>query len=155
MKLLKILSIALLLGLSSSVIAHGDKKPTEQNLFVGTDSAVGKVVEQLHQALSNGDTDTIKSILSDDVLIFEGSGAERSLAEYASHHMKSDIKFLSHMKVKLIERNIMVDGDIAISSSRSKVTGQYKDTKIDKVSIETLVLKKIGGAWKVVRIHWS
>ncbi|AOE49854.1 YybH family protein [Kangiella sediminilitoris] len=155
MLLKKIFTAILLMAFSFSAFSHGDKKEEQSPLMVNTDTEVGKVVAQFHAALQNSDVETIKTILAEDVLIFEGSGAERSLEEYASHHMKSDMKFLASIDSKLIERNIMINGDIAISSSRSKLTGSFKGKELNKVSIETLVLKKVRSAWKVIRVHWS
>lgn len=154
MKLNKYLLLVALF-VSSSVMAHGNKKPEDTNLMVNVDTEVGKTVAQLHTALISSDESTIKNIMAKDVLIFEGAGAERSLEEYASHHMKSDMKFLRSMDIELLERNIMVEGDIAISSSRSKIKGTYKGKEFEKISIETLVLSKREDGWKIVRVHWS
>ena len=155
-KTIKIMTIGLLFITSLSVFSHGDEKHEKNNpLFTGNDTEVAIVVSQLHEALLAGEQEVIKDILDDQVLIFEGSGAERSYSEYASHHMMSDMAFLSKMNIELIERQIMIRGDIAIASSRSKINGQYKDMNIDKISIETLVLEKKNNQWKVVRVHWS
>jgi len=155
MKLSKILLFIVITGISTSSFAHGKKEDKSNQMMVNTDTEVGEVVAELHTALRSSDEATIRSILADNVLIFEGSGAERSLEEYASHHMKSDMKFLKHMATELLERNIMIHGDVAISSSRSKMTGKYKNKDFNKVTVETLVLKKNSDGWKVIRVHWS
>lgn len=155
MKLSKILLFIVITGVATSSFAHGKKEDKSNQVMVNTDTKVGEVVAELHTALRSSDEATIRSILADDVLIFEGSGAERSLEEYASHHMKSDMKFLKNMDTELLERNIMIHGDIAVSSSRSKMTGKYKNKDFNKVTVETLILKKSNDGWKVIRVHWS
>ena len=155
MKLSKILLFIVITGISTSSFAHGKKEDKSNQMMVNTETEVGEIVAELHTALRSSDEATIRSILADDVLIFEGSGAERSLEEYASHHMKSDMKFLKNMATELLERNIMIHGDIAVSSSRSKMTGKYKNKDFNKVTVETLILKKAKGGWKIIRIHWS
>lgn len=86
--------LLIFLFVSGAVLAHGDKDKKEAPQMVNVETNVGEVVAKLHSALQSGDESTIKSIMHEKVLIFEGAGAERSLEEYASHHMKSDIKFL-------------------------------------------------------------
>ena len=147
--------LLIFLFVSGAVLAHGDKEEKEDSKMVNVETDIGEAVAKLHSALQSGDESTIKSIMHETVLIFEGSGAERSLEEYASHHMKSDIKFLKSMAVKLLERNILIEGNVAVSSSRSKIKGTYKGKSFEKITVETLTLKKIDGIWKVIRVHWS
>ena len=33
--------------------------------------------------------------------------------------------------------------------------GTYKGNGVDQVTTETMVLRRVGGAWKIVHIHWS
>jgi hypothetical protein len=35
------------------------------------------------------------------------------------------------------------------------MTGTYKEKPIDRVTAETMVLRRIGKQWKIVHIHWS
>ncbi len=142
------------LGLSS-ITAHEKKSHQEQTLFRGQNSEVGKVVTQFHKALQAGDKEQILKLLDESVLVYEGGGVERSLKEYASHHLGADIEFLSKMKVDLIELQVDIFGETATSSSRSKIQGEYKDKKVNLESMETLVLRKIKGSWKITKIHWS
>jgi ketosteroid isomerase-like protein len=50
---------------------------------------------------------------------------------------------------------IFDSGDSATVVTRSHVHGMYKEQDIDLISTETLVMKKVGGQWKIVHIHWS
>jgi ketosteroid isomerase-like protein len=132
---------------------HHSVQKTE--MFIGVDSPAGKVVMQFHLALRTGDKITARKLLADDVLIFEGGEVERSADEYAHHHMLSDMKYLAAMKSESLEQNVKVVGNIAISMSRSKTTGTNKKKERNYESMETMVLEKQQGKWKIVRIHWS
>jgi ketosteroid isomerase-like protein len=134
-------------------VEHTVKK--EHSLFIGIKSPAGKVVSQFHHALKVGDKVVARRLLADDVLIFEGGGVERSADEYAHHHMLSDMKYLAAIKSKLIEHNVKTIGNSAISMSRSKSTGTYKGKTINYIGMETMVLEKQQGEWKIIRIHWS
>lgn len=108
-----------------------------------------------HAAINNGDRQTVMAALSPDVLIFESGGAERSRAEYASHHMKSDMAFLAQMGHEGISQAASEQGDTAWIVTESRIYGRYKEKDIDIVSTETAVLKRGADGWKIVHLHWS
>ncbi len=112
-------------------------------------------LNSFHAALNSGDKQTVIAALSPDVLIFESGGAERSRAEYASHHMKSDMAFLAQMEHDEISQNASEQGDTAWIVTESRIYGRYKDKDIDIVSTETAVLKRGADGWKIVHLHWS
>ena len=106
-------------------------------------------------AINSGDRQTLMAGLSPDVLIFESGGAERSRAEYASHHMKSDMAFHAQMGHDGISQNASEQGDTAWIVTESRIYGRYKEKDIDIVSTETAVLKRGADGWKIVHLHWS
>lgn len=138
-------------------IAQDDKHRTvdKHEMFVGADTPAGKVVTQFHRVLKKGDKTTARKLLADNVLIFEGGGVERSADEYAHHHMLSDMKYIAAMNSESLEHNVKIMGNTAVSMSRSKNTGTYKEKERNYESMETIVLEKQDGEWKIIRIHWS
>jgi ketosteroid isomerase-like protein len=112
------------------------------------------VVSAFHQALESGDKAKARSLLADDVLIFEG-GVERSADQYANHHMLADMKYLAAIETKALEHQVNISGNMALSISRSNATGNYKDKNVDYEGLETMVLQLIDGEWKITHIHWS
>jgi ketosteroid isomerase-like protein len=132
---------------------HHSGQKTE--MFTGVDSPAGKVVMQFHLALRTSDKITARKLLADNVLIFEGGGVDRSADEYAHHHMLSDMKYLAAMKSEPLEHNVKIMGNSAVSMSRSKTMGTYKGKELKYEGMETMVLEKQKGEWKIVRIHWS
>jgi ketosteroid isomerase-like protein len=152
-KILKV--VVLILVFSSNACAHGKNQHKNNRLFKDSKSAPGKVVQEFHSALRNKDKNLVLKHLDDSVLIYEGGGVERSSQEYESHHLMSDIAFMSKMKVNLIEHQVEIYGDVAISSSRSTIEGKYKGKNIKKTNMETILLKKNKNKWKIIKIHWS
>lgn len=134
--------------------AHGDKNK-DKGLFKGIDTPAAKVVLAFHQALETGNQKQARAQLADDVTIFEGGRVERSADEYAHHHMLSDMKYLAAMKSETLEHQVTVLGNTAISASRSHTTGSYKGKERDYEGMETMVLEKQNGEWKIKHIHWS
>ncbi|ASP49276.1 YybH family protein [Cognaticolwellia beringensis] len=160
MKIIKsILVMTLLLNISMSFNLHAHKndkneaKIETKNPVIETEA--GKAITQFHQALKAGDKVTARALLADDVLIFEGGGVEKSADEYAQHHMLSDMKYLAEINTEVLDYQIKVFGDIAYAMSSSKSTGKYRGKDINSEGMETMVLQKIDGKWKIVHIHWS
>jgi ketosteroid isomerase-like protein len=139
------------------VSAHGNEKhQPAQAGFIGLDSPAAKVVKQFHQSLKAADEAGIRQALARDVLIYEGGSVERSLEDYAGHHMKADMAYLRELTLTLKEHQVRIMGDTAISTSVTHAAGEYKGKKIDAVSMETLILaRQTDGSWKIVHIHWS
>ncbi|MGH1468238.1 MAG: YybH family protein [Bdellovibrionales bacterium] len=148
-------AIILILTFSNIALAHQKATPKEVSFFNGDKSLPGKVVKKFHIALKNKNKKKALKQLDESVLIYEGGGVERSAQEYASHHLMSDMAFMSKMKVNLVEHQVEVFDDIAVSSSRSEIEGEYNEKKIKKTTMETIVLKKRKNKWKIIRIHWS
>ena len=114
-----------------------------------------KVAESMSSAIGSGNIDELKRLLDQNVVIFESGNVESSLAEYQSHHMKSDIAFMAAMNVELLSREVIDAEDSATVISRSRISGQYKGKEIKLVNTETLVIQKRNREWKVVHVHWS
>lgn len=111
--------------------------------------------EALYAAIATGDSEKVSRILAPDVLVFESGGIEGSLAEYASHHMPADMEFLAGMQREVLERQVSADDKMAVVSTRSRLSGRFRDQDIDLFSTETLVMKATEDGWRVEHIHWS
>ena len=153
MKTINIL-LVLLMTFSFAANAHGDKNK-DKGLFKGIDTPAAKVVLAFHQALETGNQKQARAQLADDVTIFEGGRVERSADEYAHHHMLSDMKYLAAMKSDTLEHQVTILGNTAISASLSQTTGTHKGVERDYQGMETMVLEKQNGEWKIKHIHWS
>lgn len=149
MKTINIL-LVLLMTFSFAANAHGDKNK-DKGLFKGIDTPAAKVVLAFHQALETGNQKQARAQLADDVTIFEGGRVERSADEYAHHHMLSDMKYLAAMKSDTLEHQVTILGNTAISASRSQTTGTHKGVERDYQGMETIVLEKQNGEWKIKR----
>ncbi|MFT6633718.1 MAG: ketosteroid isomerase-like protein [Bacteriovoracaceae bacterium] len=149
------LTYVLALCFSNSVYAHESTGDVNKILFQGIESIPAKVVVDFHNALKSSKKDEVFKLLEESVLIYEGGGVERSAKEYSSHHLLADMAFMSKMEVELIEHQVTIYSNIAISSSRSIIRGKYKGKVIEKTNMETIVLRKINGKWKIINIHWS
>ena len=113
------------------------------------------VVDAFHSALAKGDTGAAAALLADDALIFEEGGAERSKAEYAAHHLPADAAFSQAVRSTTVRRSSdFVDG-LAWVASEGRMKGAWKGKAVDRVTIETMVLRKTDEGWRIVHVHWS
>lgn len=145
-------TIFFLFGLPSLALAHGE---TESSFTRGLNTDAARTVIAFNDALKAGDSKKARSLLDDKVLIYEGGGVERSAEEYVNHHMLADIKYLAAVDSKTLEHQVHINGDTALSTSRSKKIGTYKGKDVDYEGMETMVLRKINNTWKIIHIHWS
>lgn len=113
------------------------------------------VVDSFHAALKAGDTAAALALLAPDVMIFEEGGAERSRDEYASHHLGSDAAFAAASEATLSRRWGQADGDVAWVVSEGRTTGQFNGRAVDRLTTETMVLKRHADGWRIHHIHWS
>ena len=112
-------------------------------------------VDAFHSALRRGETQVAAALLANDILIFEGGGVERSRAEYESHHLGADAAFSKAVPSVLTRRSGEAHGAMAWIASEGRTTGTYKAKPIDRLTAETMVLRRVGRGWKIVQIHWS
>lgn len=113
------------------------------------------VVKSFHQALESGDKAAALGFLSDHVKIFEQGHVEKSREEYAAHHLDSDIEFSKAVKSVRSGTEVSIEGGLAYIVSQSETQGTFQGKPINSAGLETMVLRKIDGAWKIVHIHWS
>ncbi|MDI1327743.1 MAG: nuclear transport factor 2 family protein [Brevundimonas sp.] len=112
-------------------------------------------VDAFHAALKAGDTAAALALLAPDVMIFEEGGAERSREEYASHHLGSDAAFAAASEATVARRSGWADGDVAWIVSEGRTTGQFNGRAVDRLTTETMVLKRHADGWRIHHIHWS
>ena len=147
---------ALLIVGALPVVAQGPaaKDAATATLAPSARSAAA-TVDAFHSALRRGDTQAAAALLANDVLIFEGGGVERSRAEYDSHHLGADAEFSKAVPSVLTRRSGEAHGAIAWIASEGRTTGTFKGKPVDRLTAETMVLRRVGRGWKIVQIHWS
>lgn len=113
------------------------------------------LADALHAAITAGDAQVLGEMLDSKVLIFESGGVESSLEEYASHHMHSDMEFMAGMSREVLDREVYETDTMAVVSTRSRLSGKFRDREIDLFNTETLLMMSTAEGWKIHHIHWS
>lgn len=118
-------------------------------------SAPVLVVDAFHAAMGRGDAAEVADFLLDDAVIFEQGGAESSKAEYVEAHLPGDIAYSQGMTDTVTSRRSTVQGSLAWVLTQGRTTGTYEGKKVDRLTTETMVLKKTREGWRIAHIHWS
>lgn len=134
---------------------HHDAETASINVPPALNGSPAAVADQFGQTLRAEDAARLKALFAPDAIIAEGGGAERSFAEYASHHMKSDMAYTASITTQTIKRDVLESADMATVITQSEMVGNYKDRSVHNAMMETMTLRREGKDWKIVHIHWS
>ena len=118
-------------------------------------SAPVLVVDAFHAAMGRADAAGVADLLLDDAVIFEQGGAESSKAEYVEAHLPGDIAYSQGMTDTVASRGSTVQGNLAWVLTQGRTTGTYEGKTVDRLTTETMVLKKTREGWRIAHIHWS
>lgn len=143
-------------AIASPVLAHDPPAAAAHSVKLPAAArTAATTVDAFHAALHRGDTRSAAALLSDDAVIFESGGVERSKAEYSAHHLGADAEFSQAIESKITSRTGNSAGTMAWIASEGRTTGTYKGKALDIATTETMVLRRTGRAWKIIHIHWS
>ena len=132
--------------------AEGPVQATDLDAAVREPAAI---VDSFHAALKRGNVQAALSHLHDDAIVYETGGAERGKAEYAAHHAASDAAFAKSVQSQVVRRAGRAVGDTAWILTEGRTKGTFKQRPIDTKTVETMILQRTEGAWRIVHIHWS
>lgn len=155
----QVVLVAAALLLADRAVAHPEEKHGESvaevNAIAPSARPAAAAVDAFHAALRRGDTKVAQSYLAENALIYEAGGVERGRQEYASHHLGADAAFAQAVPRTVTRRAGEAVGAVAWIATEGRTTGTYKDKAIDRITTETMVLRRVGGVWKIAHVHWS
>ena len=130
-------------------------------LFLSTASAqVGRVpaetVDAFHAALKKKDTAAALSLLDRGLVVYEFGLVDATVEAYGLRHLPFDMDVAVATQWKLETRHVGGSGDERWVLSTYRVTGKQSDgTPIDQTTLETAILRRAGGVFRIVHLHWS
>jgi ketosteroid isomerase-like protein len=113
------------------------------------------VVDAFHAALGSGNAGAVLLLLTEDVMILEEGGAERSREEYAGHHLPADMAYAAATGTEVTRRRAWVESDIAWVLSEGRTSGQFNGRAVNRLTAETMILQRHADGWRIRHIHWS
>lgn len=152
---ISLLAAVVLVAASAAQAHEPAKTPALSGQVSPSARAARQAVDGFHAALAAGEMQQALDYLAPDVLIVEEGGAERSRAEYASHHLAADAAFTRAVPSAMLSSTGDAIGDLAYVVTESRMTGTYNGKPVDRLSAESMVLRNGPAGWKIVHIHWS
>ena len=119
------------------------------------DHPAARLVEEWQSALKGGRRQAVLSLMTADVTIYESGDAENSRDEYAEHHLDADMSFARSTTTTVEDRRVVDMGETALVLSRTATAGSFEGKPVSSKGVETMVLRKVDGAWRIAHIHWS
>ncbi len=156
LRLLQLGIAAAMVAFATPTAAHGPASaPAKAAALSPATRSAAATVDSFHAALRRGDTRAAAALLADNALIFEEGGAERSKAQYAAEHLPADAEFSKAVGSALTRRAGSSNGNLAWIASEGRTTGTFRGKALDRITTETVLLRRSGQRWKIVHIHWS
>jgi ketosteroid isomerase-like protein len=114
-----------------------------------------ETVDAFHEALRGADAAMALSLLGPDATVFELGRADASRRDYAAVHLSNDMTLAAAGRRELLSRRRGELGAGHWVMSTYRWTEQGAAAKPATTLAETVVLRRDGGHWKIVHLHWS
>ena len=113
-------------------------------------------VDAFHQALKNKNTAAALSLLDRELVVYEFGVVDPTAEAYAFQHLPLDIDAAAVSTWTIQSRRVGGEGDIRWVLTTYRVTGKQPDgTPVDLTTLETMILRRTAGLFRIVHMHWS
>ncbi len=108
-------------------------------------------IDAFHAAVRQGEASLALSHLTRDAVVYELGHANVSREAYAKSHLAADMRAERRLDRELQGRVLEGAGDLRWSMS----TYRLREGGNEWTSLETMVLRRRDGRWRIAHIHWS
>lgn len=113
-------------------------------------------VDAFHEALRRNDTAAALSLLDRGLVVFEFGVVDPTAEVYAFQHLPFDIDVAAATRWAVESRRVGGTGDERWVLTTYHVTGrQSNGVAIDQTTLETMILRRTSGLFRIVHMHWS
>jgi ketosteroid isomerase-like protein len=113
-------------------------------------------VDAFHAALKKKDTAAALSLLDRGLVVFEFGVVDPTVEAYAFRHLPVDIDVAAVSTWSIESRRVGGGGDERWVLTTYRVTGRQADgSPIDQITLETVILRRTSGLFRIVHMHWS
>jgi ketosteroid isomerase-like protein len=115
-----------------------------------------EAVDAFHAALKKKDTAAALSLLDRGLIVFEFGVVDPTVEAYAFAHLPFDIDVAAVSTWDIQSRRVGGEGDERWVLTTYHVTGKQADgSPIDQTTLETMILRRTAGLFRIVHMHWS
>jgi ketosteroid isomerase-like protein len=113
-------------------------------------------VDAFHEALKKMDTAAALSLLDRELVVYEFGVVDPTVEAYAFQHLPFDIDVAAASTWNIENRRVGGEGDVRWVLTTYHVTGRQADgSPIDQTTLETMILRRTSGLFRIVHMHWS
>ena len=114
-------------------------------------------LQSFDRAFIAKDLDALSSFYHPDVTIFEGGGVNNGWVDYRDHHIGPELKAFEnlHFEHRNVAVHVLEGGAVAYVTSEYALKARSAGREVESGGLETLVLVKSDGAWKIRHSHTS
>jgi hypothetical protein len=144
-------------AMDHSMMDHGGMHmaPTPKAMIRTNIGPAEFALKAFSDALEVGNRNLAIARLAPDLTVVE-DGIEESRADYIGGHLAADIEYQKSVKTVLVERNVFNDGPSqARVVSKVRMVGNRSDKMVDTTVLETAILKRVSGEWRISRLEWA
>ena len=99
---------------------------------------------------------TALSLFDRDLVVFEFGVVDPTVEAYAFQHLPFDIDVAAVSQWNIEKRRVGGEGDQRWVLTTYRVTGRQADgSPIDQITLETMILRRTSGLFRIVHMHWS
>ena len=120
-------------------------------------AAVKAVLKAYKTALEKLDAAPATKLFTADAQVFESGGVEGTFADYLAHHIGPELGEFKEFSFRDYQVEVRLEPPLALATETYIYGIVFKEDRpaIEKRGVATSVLKKIDGAWKIIRTHNS
>lgn len=117
--------------------------------------AVRAAVEQYNSAMTTKNLVVLKSLLADDIVLYEHSVKNVGLADVWDNHLRPEVEEFDNATATFTNVRITADADMALVTREYAIRATVKGKPITAAGNETMVWVRRNSRWVVKHIHYS
>ena len=145
-RLIRVLATIMLSGLSAGLGTVRAQAP---------EVAVRAAVEQYNAATTSKNLALLKSLLADDIVLYEHSVRNVGLADVWENHLRPEVEEFDNATATFTNVRITAGADMALVTREYSIRATVKGKAIEAAGNETMVWVRRNSRWVVRHIHYS
>lgn len=121
------------------------------------DAGLDAWLQSYDRAFVSKDLERLSSFYHPDVTIFEGGGVNHGWLDYRDHHIGPEMKGFEDLRFEHhnVAVHVLDGGASAYVTSEYALKARVAGKDVDAGGLETLVMVRVGGTWKIRHSHTS
>ncbi len=143
------------LALAACTIERADVRTPSGEPPEADTAQVRKVVDEIARAFERGDLASLDTLYHDSVTVFEGANVDKGWLAYRDGHLAPELEVLVERRMQISDLRARLAGSSAWVTFSYRLAAVSDGQPVAARGVGTMVLRKLGGRWRVVHSHTS